>query len=199
MSEIKGLYDGIKCPKCGKSHFTIGPSTTTCMYCPPVVEDGKMVSKDHNISKTECTCLECGCIFILEDQQKESKHIVKDDYIEKSNPDLKYYTTNEGSIPNPEWSKLWMHDAMYRGPSPYITPDYPYPGFTPSDVPDPNFCWHRLPCGICKLTNQPCPKTCSSSPTVTWNTIAPFKVFKDTASKVEDPKPDLENHSICKE
>ena len=23
---------------------------------------------------------------------------------------------------------------------------------------EPNYCWHRLPCGICDRTNQQCPK-----------------------------------------
>lgn len=23
---------------------------------------------------------------------------------------------------------------------------------------DTNYCWHRLPCGICERTNQQCPK-----------------------------------------
>ena len=33
------------------------------MYCPTIVKDGKVVSKDNNISTTEYLCLECGKTF----------------------------------------------------------------------------------------------------------------------------------------
>ena len=112
--------------------------------------------------------------------------MTKKDYVEQPDQNLKYYTTNDGSVPNPEWAKYWTKDSLYRGPSPYIYPDYPTAP-QPSDIPDANFCWHRLPCGICKLTNLPCPKAQAQQPTITW-----------TTNKIEDLKPDLENHSICK-
>lgn len=115
------------------------------------------------------------------------------------NKEQKYYTINGNS--NYDYNAI---NPIYMGPAPKLTtppnftpdnniwqpkdiPDYPYPGFTPNDIPDANFCWHRLPCGICKLTNLPCPKAQAQQPTITW-----------TTNKIEDPKPDLENHSVCK-
>lgn len=43
-------------------------------------------------------------------------------------------------------------------------------------APDANYCWCRLPCGICSRTGQPCPKTgetgqISSTPGVSWTTF----------------------------
>ena len=68
-----------------------------------------------------------------------------------------------------------------------------FPELTPSDVPDNNFCWHRLPCGICRLTNQQCPKLNNSQP---YGTLT--NTLNNTTG--DAPKPDLENYSIsvCK-
>lgn len=59
----KGLFDDIKCPHCGASYFQVGRSSSTAMYCPTIVKDGKVVSKDRNIYTTEYYCLECGKTF----------------------------------------------------------------------------------------------------------------------------------------
>ena len=100
----------------------------------------------------------------------------KKDYVEQPDQNLRYHTTSDGTVPNPEWAKCWTKDALYRGPSPYIYPDYPTAP-QPSDIPDANFCWHRLPCGICRLTNTQCPKSTISQPFtqpyVTWDTATP--------------------------
>ena len=32
---------------------------------------------------------------------------------------------------------------------------------------DTKWCWHRLPCGICTMTNQPCPMS-PQTVQVTW-------------------------------
>ena len=58
-----GLYSDIKCPYCGKSHFRVGGSITTAMYCPTIIKDGKVVSVDGNTSTTEFYCLECEKTF----------------------------------------------------------------------------------------------------------------------------------------
>ncbi len=61
--ERSGLYDNIKCPYCGASHYTLGTTIVSCVYYPPVVQDGRMIVNDHNYSRTECNCLECGRVF----------------------------------------------------------------------------------------------------------------------------------------
>ena len=46
-------------------------------------------------------------------------------------------------------------DYIYRtGTDPYKgnTTAYPEYGY--------QHCWHRLPCGVCRMTNQPCPYPC---------------------------------------
>lgn len=53
------------CPNCGKSHYRVNYSDTTAMYYTPVYKDGKLVSKDTNITTDHCTCLECGTNFTL--------------------------------------------------------------------------------------------------------------------------------------
>ena len=35
-------------------------------------------------------------------------------------------------------------------------------------------CFHKLPCGICRLTNMPCPKVKSNTPTYISNTSNPL-------------------------
>ena len=59
----KGLFSDISCPHCGAKHFIVGGSSSTAMYCPTIVKDGKVISEDRNISTTEYRCLECGKTF----------------------------------------------------------------------------------------------------------------------------------------
>lgn len=57
------LFADIECPYCGAKHYKVGGSSSTAMYCPIIVEDGKVVSKDRNIYTTEYHCLDCGKTF----------------------------------------------------------------------------------------------------------------------------------------
>ena len=59
------MYKDIKCPNCGASHFRVNSSWSTAMYCPVIVKDGQVISKDHNIITAEYECLECGKIFTI--------------------------------------------------------------------------------------------------------------------------------------
>ena len=82
---------------------------------------------------------------------------------------------------NPEWTKKWMHDAMYRGPSPYNY--YPYGPSTPNDVPTEEDCPSRLPCGICRLTNMPCPKM--KKEYITWISNKSTSPYQDNLNHSE--------------
>ena len=57
---VSSIYDDIRCPKCGKSYFTVGPTVSTCVYYPPIIKDGVNINPDHNIHRTSYTCCECG-------------------------------------------------------------------------------------------------------------------------------------------
>ena len=56
----KGIYDSIKCPKCGAKYFTVGPSVSTLAYYPPIIKDGVNINPDRNKAVTTYTCCECG-------------------------------------------------------------------------------------------------------------------------------------------
>ena len=58
----------IKCPNCGASHYSEGPSMCTAVYYPPVWKDGVNVNPDMNTRTTEAHCYECGCDFIIKSQ-----------------------------------------------------------------------------------------------------------------------------------
>lgn len=51
------------CPYCGKSYYRVDYQTSTCLYCPPVFLNGRLVSKDMNEVTNNCTCLNCGRTF----------------------------------------------------------------------------------------------------------------------------------------
>lgn len=55
-----GIYDNIKCPKCGAKYFEVGSSYTTCVYYPTVIKDGVNINPDRNKCTTAYTCCECG-------------------------------------------------------------------------------------------------------------------------------------------
>lgn len=61
----------IKCPNCGKSHYTKRYSVQTAVYYPTVYQDGKVVSRDGNISTVHCTCIECHHDFTYQEQYGE--------------------------------------------------------------------------------------------------------------------------------
>lgn len=56
----RGIYDNIKCPKCGAKYFEVGPSYCTAVYYPPIIKDGVNINTNHNKSITTYLCCECG-------------------------------------------------------------------------------------------------------------------------------------------
>lgn len=56
----RGIYDNIKCPKCGAKYFEVGPSYCTAVYYPPIIKDGVNINTNHNKSITTYNCCECG-------------------------------------------------------------------------------------------------------------------------------------------
>lgn len=55
-----GIYDNIKCPKCGAKYFEVGPSCCTAVYYPTIIKDGVNINHGHNTSVTTYICCECG-------------------------------------------------------------------------------------------------------------------------------------------
>ena len=55
-----GIYDDIKCPKCGVKYFEVGSSYCTAVNYPVIIKDGININPDHNKSVTTYTCCECG-------------------------------------------------------------------------------------------------------------------------------------------
>ena len=55
-----GIYDNIKCPKCGAKYFEVGSSYCTLVYYPTIIKDGVNINPDRNRSRTSYTCCECG-------------------------------------------------------------------------------------------------------------------------------------------
>ena len=64
----------LACPYCGKSHFTMGPTISTCLYSPTVVKEGKVISKDPNSHTTQCHCLECDKDFLIVNGKVKDAH-----------------------------------------------------------------------------------------------------------------------------
>lgn len=56
----KGIYDNIKCPKCGAKYFEVGPSYCTLVNYPTIIKDGVNINPDLNKAVTTYTCCECG-------------------------------------------------------------------------------------------------------------------------------------------
>ena len=59
----KGIYDDIKCPKCGAKYFEVGPSYRTLVNYPTIIKDGVNINPDRNRSITSYLCCECGHIW----------------------------------------------------------------------------------------------------------------------------------------
>ena len=53
----------VVCPKCGKSHYAYLYSTTTLLGWTPIYKDGKLISKDPNVTTNYLECMECGHHF----------------------------------------------------------------------------------------------------------------------------------------
>lgn len=49
-----------KCPKCGKSYYSVGASSSTLAYFPPIYKDGVNINPNRNTTTTELHCEECG-------------------------------------------------------------------------------------------------------------------------------------------
>lgn len=58
----------IKCPYCGKSHYTEDYMVSTSLGWTPVVKDGVRYSEDPNTYTTHCTCLECDGKFAYDNK-----------------------------------------------------------------------------------------------------------------------------------
>ena len=61
------------------------------------------------------------------------------------------------------------------------------PGTTSSSITytDSNFCWHRLPCGICRLTGMQCPKAGAyESPSYPYSPITWSNPLEGDSNKV---------------
>lgn len=56
-------YLDIRCPKCNASYFTIRYSTSTAMWSPTVIKDGKVISSNPNYETHHCQCIACGAFF----------------------------------------------------------------------------------------------------------------------------------------
>ena len=54
------IYDGIKCPNCGSTHFEVGPSVSTCVYYPTIIKDGININPNRNKCTTSYECCKCG-------------------------------------------------------------------------------------------------------------------------------------------
>lgn len=54
-----------RCPQCGDSYYVENYCTTTSMYYPPVIKDGKNLNPDGNITTHYCTCQSCGNNFVF--------------------------------------------------------------------------------------------------------------------------------------
>lgn len=57
----------IKCPNCGKSHYSTGVSTCTAVYYPPIWKDGINVNPDRNTTTTDAHCCECHYDFVIKE------------------------------------------------------------------------------------------------------------------------------------
>ena len=56
-------YLDIKCPKCNQLYFTIRYSTSTAMWSPTIIKDGKVISSNPNYKTHHCQCIACGAFF----------------------------------------------------------------------------------------------------------------------------------------
>lgn len=57
----------IKCPNCGKSHYSTGVSTCTAVYYPPIWKDGININPDRNTTTTHAHCCECHYDFVIKE------------------------------------------------------------------------------------------------------------------------------------
>ena len=67
FSEENALKEGeiIKCPHCGKSYYSMGYMSSTCIGYNRIFKDGVEITKDPNYHTTQCHCLECNKDFCI--------------------------------------------------------------------------------------------------------------------------------------
>lgn len=63
----------IRCPYCGESYYREEYSTRTALMWYPVYKDGKLISRDPNITTTRCTCMNCGNAFSYSNKEPEDE------------------------------------------------------------------------------------------------------------------------------
>lgn len=71
------MITNFKCPNCGQSYYTVGPSYVTAMYFEPIYKDGVNINPDRNTSTTEITCLGCGKIYAVSQQYGTPDKIIE--------------------------------------------------------------------------------------------------------------------------
>ena len=71
------MITDFKCPNCGESYYTVGPSYVTAMYFEPIYKDGVNINPDRNTCTTEVTCLGCGKVYTISQQHGTSDKITE--------------------------------------------------------------------------------------------------------------------------
>lgn len=71
------MITNFKCPNCGESYYTVGPSYVTAMYFEPIYKDGVNINPDRNTCTTEVTCLGCGKVYTISQQHGTSDNITE--------------------------------------------------------------------------------------------------------------------------
>lgn len=74
VDDGRGLFSNYRCPNCGESYFSIDYTTSTLMYCPTIIKDGKVVSHDGNTTTEVCTCHNCHKKFFI--SHRDGKTII---------------------------------------------------------------------------------------------------------------------------
>ena len=71
------MITNFKCPNCGESYYTVGPSDVTAMYFEPIYRDGVNINPDRNTITTEVTCLGCGKVYTVSRQYGTPDKIIE--------------------------------------------------------------------------------------------------------------------------
>lgn len=103
----------IKCPHCGKVHYTEDYHTSTAMGWSAIVKDGVRYDEDPNIHTTHCTCLECGAQFAISTcRGKTTVDLVSapkpTSHLEEPTPELNCY----GEECNLTWNSYTLENSI---------------------------------------------------------------------------------------
>lgn len=60
VESAEGIYNNIKCPKCGAKYFEVGSSYCTMVNYPTIIKDGVNINLNCNKFVTTYTCCACG-------------------------------------------------------------------------------------------------------------------------------------------